>query len=133
MQFLGKLKRQEGREQLIAASGRNCTPYEHNYGSTKGELAALIYGLRCYEHILRFKEFEVYTDASALKYLKNIKKPRGIWFRWLQEACSFQMKVFHKPGRLNTNADSFSRCGHLPPASEDDVKEQEEYIDHHHF
>mgnify|MGYP003312821645 CR=1 FL=1 len=122
-------QKQEGRERLIAASGRNCTPYERNYGSTKGELAALIYGLRCYEHILRFKEFEVYTDASALKYLKNIKKPRGIWFRWLQEACSFQMKVFHKPGRLNTNADSFSRCGHLPPASEDDVKEQEEYIE----
>ena len=39
------------------------------------------------------------------------------------------MKVFHKPGRLNTNADSFSRCEHFPPASEDDVKEQEEYIE----
>ena len=116
-------------ERLIAANGRNCTPYERNYGSTKGELAALIYGLRTYEHILRFKEFLVFTDASALKYLQNIKKPRGIWFRWLQEACSYNMKVFHKPGKVNTNADSVSRSEHLPEASEDDVKEQEEYIE----
>ena len=120
---------QRGKERLIAASGRGCTPYEKNYGSTKGELAALIFGLRKYEHILRFKPFEVYTDASALKHLTTIKNPRGIWFRWINEVLSYDMKVFHRPGRLNTNADSLSRCNHLDPPTEEDVREQEEFIE----
>jgi hypothetical protein len=121
-------QQQDGAERLIAAAGRKTTKFEANYGSVKGELAALVYGLRKYEHILRFRPFIVNTDASALKYLKSIKTPRGIWFRWLQEVSSYNFIVKHRPGKKNQNADGLSRSSHLPPASEEEVKEQEEYM-----
>ena len=121
-------QRQDGEERFIAAMGRKTTKYERNYASVKGELAALVWGLRKFEHILRFRPFIVNTDAQALKYLKNIKTPRGIWFRWLQEVTSYNMTVRHRPGKKNTNADGLSRAGHLPPATEEEEAEQEEYL-----
>jgi len=48
---------QNGQERFIAAAGRKTTKYERNYHSTKGELSAIIYALRKWEHILRFKQF----------------------------------------------------------------------------
>ena len=64
-------QRQDGEEKFIAAMGRKTTTYERNYASVKGELAALVWGLRKFEHILRFRPFIVNTDSAALKYLKN--------------------------------------------------------------
>ena len=121
-------QRQEGEEKFIAAMGRKTTRYERNYASVKGELAALVWGLRKFEHILRFRPFIVNTDSAALKYLKNIKTPRGIWFRWLQEVTSYNMTVRHRPGKKNTNADGLSRAGHLPPATAEEEAEQGEYL-----
>ena len=48
---------QGGQERFIAASGRKTTKYEKNYHSCKGELSSIIYGLRKYEHLLKFKKF----------------------------------------------------------------------------
>ena len=121
-------QRQEGEDKFIAAMGRKTTSYERNYASVKGELAALVWGLRKFEHILRFRPFIVNTDSAALKYLKNIKTPRGIWFRWLQEVTSYNMTVRHRPGKKNTNADGLSRAGHLPPATAEEEAEQDEYL-----
>ena len=45
-------QKQDDKEQLIAAAGRRTTPGERNYASWKGEYAALVYGIRKYEHIL---------------------------------------------------------------------------------
>ena len=67
---------QNGQEKMIAAIGRKTTTYEANYESYKGELAAIIWGLRKFDHILRFKPFKIKTDSGALKYVQNIKKPQ---------------------------------------------------------
>ena len=48
------------KERLIAAVGRKCTTGEANYPSWKGELAALVFGIRKFNHILSFKKFEVH-------------------------------------------------------------------------
>ena len=37
---------QEDKERMIATAGRKTTTYERNYSSVKGELSALVYGLR---------------------------------------------------------------------------------------
>ena len=74
---------QEGQERKISASGRKTTSFEKNYASHKGELATIIYGLRHFEHILRFRPFVVRTDSGALKHLHNLKDPKGIMARWI--------------------------------------------------
>ena len=76
---------QEGKERFIAACGRKTTKYERNYHSCKGELSAIIYTLRKWEHILKFKKFILWTDSKALTYLQTMKKLTGIYFRWLSE------------------------------------------------
>ena len=82
-----------------------------------------MFGLRKFEHILRFRKFRIYTDASSLKYLYNLKNPKGIMARWLLELQTYDFEVIHKPGKLNGNADKLSRCNHLPPCSEEEEKE----------
>ena len=84
---------QNGEEKLIGVAGRKTTPYERNYHSTKGELAAVLYGLRKFEHILRFKKFILWTDNASITWLKTVTKPRGITFRWLTELQSFNFDI----------------------------------------
>jgi hypothetical protein len=82
-------------------------------------LCALLYGLRQWEPILRYKPFIAHTDNRALCYLHNIKAPTGLWQRWLLEASSYDFDIRHRPGRENLNADGLSRSSHLPEAHED--------------
>lgn len=118
----------DGKERLIAAAGRKCTPYEANYSSWKGEMSALVYGLKKYEHLLRYRKFLVLTDASALRHLKTLKQVRGITARWLEFMQDFEFEVIHKPGKLNVNADCLSRAGHLDEPDPEVVREQEELV-----
>ena len=68
---------QKGKERLIAAGGRKTTTGERNYPSWKGELAAIVYGCRKYNHILSYKPFVIYTDSAALKQLNSLKPTEG--------------------------------------------------------
>ena len=122
-------QKQEGQERFIAAHGRKCSNHEKNYPSTKGELAAVLDCFRKWDHILKYKKFQLHTDSKALKYVQTLKQPSGIWFRWLQELQGYNFEVFHKPGKDNTNADNLSRSDHLPEPTEEEAKEaEEEYI-----
>ena len=124
-------QKQEGRERMIATCGRKTTSYERNYSSTKGELSAVIFSVRRFEHVLRFKKFILLTDNSALVWLKTMKNPRGITFRWLSELESYDFEVRHKPGKKNIPADCLSRAdhpSHMDKPTEDEEKETSEYV-----
>ena len=120
---------QDGAERMIACVGRKCTKHEANYASVKGELAALVFAVRKFEHLLRYRKFIVKTDSSALKYLKTLKTPTGLWFRWAEELGSYDFDVEHKPGIQNKNADAISRRDDLPEPTSEEIQEQEnEYM-----
>ena len=119
---------QDGEERLIGVAGRKTTPYERNYHSTKGELASVLYGLRKFEHILRFKKFILWTDNASITWLKTVTKPRGITFRWLTELQSFDFDIKHRPGKQNILADTISRAEHNPPPSSEEIAEGAEYV-----
>ena len=90
---------QDGQKRFIAAIGRKTTAGEENYAPTKGELAALIYALRKWEHILRWRPFLLFTDHQALKWLNTMKFPRGIYWRWLAELSTFNFELGWSPGK----------------------------------
>ena len=119
---------QGGQERLISAGGRKTTGPESRYSSWKGELSALVHGCRKYEHILKYRRFQVVTDATGLKYLHSLKSPKGMAGRWIDELASFEFQIQHRPGRLNLNADSLSRADHLPPPTEEEELEQQEWL-----
>lgn len=100
------------------------TAGEKNYLSHKGELSAAIMGFRRCVHILKWAQFELYTDSSCLKHLRTLKNPKGILARWLEELQQYNFRVIQKPGRSNLNADALSRCTHLPAPSQEEEDEQ---------
>ena len=119
---------QNGAERLISVGGRKCTPPESRYASWKGELSAVVNGIRKYEPILRFRPFIVITDSSCIKHLQTMERPKGLAGRWLDELQSYDFEVIHRPGRLNKNADSVSRAKHLPDPTPEEVAEHQEYV-----
>ena len=121
---------QKGQRRLIAAGGRKTTQGESNYAPTKGELAAIVHALRKFEHILRYRPFIIYTDHAALKWLKSMKNPRGIFFRWLQELSSYEFEIHHVPGKSTGAADGLSRSDHLPDPTPEEEAESLEYVGH---
>ena len=113
---------------FIAAGGRKTTPGERNYPSTKGELSAIIYMLRKFEHILRYKKFIVFSDHKPLQWLKSLKNPKGIHFRWLQELATYDFEVWYKPGKTIGAADGLSRSPHMRDPTPEEIAESEEFV-----
>ena len=119
---------QDGQRRFIAASGRKTTAGEKNYPPTKGELASIVHILRKHEHLLRFKKFKVFTDHQPLKWLRTMKSPKGIYWRWLNELESYDFEVVHVAGKSTGAADGLSRSSHLPEPTEEEAKEGDEYV-----
>jgi len=124
-----KQKMEDGtRERLIAAGGRKCTTAERNYASNKGETASFVDGLKRFEHILRYAPFRARVDNKCLSYIRNLKKPTGIWSRWLELIDSYQFDMEHRAGTKHANADCLSRAPHLPNPTEEQERESREFI-----
>ena len=119
---------QDGQRRFIAASGRKTTAGERNYPPTKGELASIVHILRKHEHLLRYKKFKVYTDHQPLKWLRSMKNPKGIYWRWLNELESYDFEVVHVAGKKTGAADGLSRSSHLPEPTAEEEAEAEEFV-----
>ena len=128
----GISQEQEGpdgvRERVIAYGGRKCTEAEKNYSSNKGETASFNDGLHRFEHILRFAPFKARVDNRCLNYIRNLKKPTGIWNRWLEFIDSFQFEIQHRAGKKHGNVDALSWATHLPLPTEEQEQASEEFL-----
>ena len=129
MAFGGVLQQvQHGQRRFIAASGRKTTAGEKNYAPTKGELASIIHILRKHEHLLRYKKFRIYSDHQPLKWLRSMKNPKGIYWRWLNELESYDYEIVHVAGKKTGAADGLSRSTHLPDPTKEEEEEAEEFV-----
>ena len=119
-------QRQNGREVFLGCAARKCSKAESNYPSHKGELAAVVYGLKKFEHILRAKKFVIRTDSRCVQFLNGIKEHRGMFARWSVFLTSFNFDLVHRPGTKQVNADSLSRREDLKPDPELDEVDKNE-------
>ena len=119
---------QDGKERLIAAVGRKCTDPEKRYPSWKGELSAIMYGIRKFAPILSYKRFRINTDSSALKQLKSLKQNTGMLARWMEELAGYDFEVKHRPGKENLNADALSRREGMPEPEAEEHEEHSTYV-----
>jgi len=100
---------QNGKERFLGGVAKKNNEAERNYPSYKGELAAIIFTLRRFEHILRAKKFIIRTDSGPLQYLKTCKKTSGIFARYHNYLSTFNFEVVHRPGKIHVTADALSR------------------------
>lgn len=117
---------QDKNERLIACFSKSLDSAQSKYPAHKGELLAVILGLRKFEHILRAKKFIIRTDSSAITFIQGLKEARGIWARWLVYLSSFEFEIIHRPGKQNLAADALSRT--IIASDREDQEHEDNYL-----
>ena len=118
-----------GPHKFLGCAASKNSPCERNYSSNKGELAALMLGLRKFDNLLLWKKFLVRTDNACVSFVRNLKQNKGIYSRWKEELASYDFDIEHRPGRSNFFADSLSRRVDLDRSDETTDEREEEILD----
>ncbi|CAC5410726.1 unnamed protein product [Mytilus coruscus] len=124
--FLAQLD-SEGQEKVIAYGGRSLTEAERKWSASEHECLAILEGVKTYHVYLAYKQFKVYTDHNALKFLNNIKQSTGRLARWSVLLQGYDMEILYRQGKTNVVADCLSRREY-PVTKESDISEPEDVI-----
>ena len=79
-----------------------------NYFTYDKEFYAIIRALDHWQHYLLFKEFIIYSDHEALKYVHTQHKLNNQHVKWVELLQAFTFLIKHKAGTLNRVADALS-------------------------
>lgn len=88
---------------------RKFTTTGMNYPTVEKELLAVIYAFSKLRRYILDKEFDLYTDSTAVKYLFTKSSPGIRLQRWAVTAQEYCYKIHHLPGKQNVEADVLSR------------------------
>ncbi len=105
---------QDGKMRVIGYGSRTLTPAEQNYHlhSGKLEFLALKWAVcdKFRDYLFYAPHFIVYTDNNPLTYVMSTAKLNAVGHRWVGQLADFHFEIRYKPGRLNVDADTLSRC-----------------------
>ncbi|PKU69610.1 RNA-directed DNA polymerase [Dendrobium catenatum] len=104
---IGAVLSQEG--QPVAYFSEKLNEARQKYSTYDKEFYAIVRALHHWSHYLLCREFVLFTDHAALKFLDSQKKLRGRHATWSESLAAFQFVLKHKSGKLNQVADALSR------------------------
>ena len=104
---IGVVLSQEGRP--IAFFSEKLNEVKRKYFAYEKEFYAIIQALKHWSHYLWSKEFVLYSDHEALKYLSTQHELIARHAKWVEFLQDFQFALKHKSGQLNKVADALSR------------------------
>ncbi|KRZ86344.1 Retrovirus-related Pol polyprotein from transposon 17.6 [Trichinella sp. T8] len=58
-----------------------------------------LWSIKEFRPYLYAHQFDVRTDHSCLRWLRNFKEPEGQVARWLEQLAEYDFSVLHRPGR----------------------------------
>ena len=92
-----------------------------NYSTYDVEFYAIVQALRHWRHYLVPKEFVLFTDHIALKYVNTQKKLNSRHAKWVSFLQGYTFVLKHKSGKQNQVADALSRRAILLTTMENQV------------
>ena len=98
-----------GVTRVVGYGSRVFSSAESRYCVTRKELAAVIYGLKHFRHLLLGRQFVLRTDHAALTYLMKTPEPSAQSARYLDKLAEYSFSIRHRAGALHRNADALSR------------------------
>ena len=96
-------------ERPVAYYSKTFSSEERNYCVTRRELLAVVKALHHFRPYLYGQKFTLRTDHESLRWMTNIKEPRGQVARWLEAIQEFSFTTLHRRGASHGNADALSR------------------------
>ncbi|KAJ8030896.1 hypothetical protein HOLleu_27438 [Holothuria leucospilota] len=122
---------QGGKRRVISYASRSLTLAEKNYHMHSGKLEFLALKWAVTEQFRDYlyyaKYFTVYTDNYQLMNVLTNARLNATSQRWVAELVDFHFKIRYRPGRVNVDADSFSRSP-LPHPITDLMEEYTEEV-----
>lgn len=105
---------QNGKLRVIAYGSCTLTSAELNFHlhSSKLEFLALKWaGCDNFRDYLFYaSHFTVFTDNNPLIYVLRTAKLNAVGHRWLGQLAGFRFDIRYRPGKINIDADTLSRC-----------------------
>jgi hypothetical protein len=108
-----------GKDLPIDFASRSFNKAERNYSTVERELAAIVWGIKCFRPYMYGKPFKVVSDHKPLKWIMNVKDPGSRLIRRRLQLAEYYFEVIYKPGKQNCNADALSRVNVLERESTD--------------
>ena len=100
----------DGTVRPIAYASRSLQPHEKNYGITELEGLGVVWAVKHFRPYLYGHPCDIYTDHEALKSLLNTPQPSGKLARWGMAIQELDLRILHRTGKSNANADALSRA-----------------------
>jgi hypothetical protein len=100
-------------EYMVACASRSLNIHERNYTPWKGELLAVVWGIKTFRPYLHGVHFELVTDHRPLLWLLSQPEPTGQHARWVLSIMEYDYCVRHRAGVDHVNADVLSRYPYL--------------------
>ena len=85
---------------VIAYASHCCSDAEAKYGSSEGELLALVFAVTKFHHYLAGAVSAIITDNGAQQYLETHRQGSPKLTRWAMLLASYDFKVLYHPGHL---------------------------------
>ena len=104
-----KQKQSDNELHPIGYFSRKLLPYQRNYSVSELECLAIVEAVNYWYHYLLGKQFSIYTNHKALKYLQNMKNLNSRLAKWALALDMYKCEIFYKEGKDNVEADCLSR------------------------
>lgn len=107
-------QQQNGKLRPVGYGSRTLSPSEKNYHlhSGKLEFLALKWAIcdKFRDYLYYAPTFTVVTDNNPLTYILTTARLNAVGHRWVGELADFHFDIKYRPGKMNADADTLSRC-----------------------
>ena len=105
----------------VAYASRSLSGPEANYSITELETLAMVWAITYFHSYLYGRKITVFTDHTAVKVVLETPNPSGKHARWWTRMYGTgvkSVKIIHRSGKSNANADALSRSPQSPASKE---------------